>query len=121
MLEAGDHGSTFAGGPLVAAAALAAFDVIDDPELLRRTRELGGRLRSGLEEIDGVSEVRWRGLMLGASLSDGWKAPDLAARLLAEGLVVNPIGAEAIRLLPPLVIGEAEVDEALEKLAAALA
>ena len=114
VLEAGDHGSTFAGGPLVAAAALAAFDVIDDPELLRRTRELGGRLRSSLEEIDGVSEVRGRGLMLGASLSDGWKAPDLAARLLAEGLVVNPIGAETIRLLPPLVIGEAEVDEALE-------
>ena len=114
VLEAGDHGSTFAGGPLVAAAALAVFDVIDDPELLRRTRELGGRLRSGLEGIEGIGEVRGRGLMLGVGLSDGWKAPDLAARLLAEGLVVNPIGAEVIRLLPPLVIGEAEVDEALE-------
>jgi acetylornithine/N-succinyldiaminopimelate aminotransferase len=114
VLEAGDHGSTFAGGPLVAAAALAAFEVIDDPELLRRTRELGGRLRSGLEEIDGIGEVRGRGLMLGATLGDGWRAPDLAARLLAEGLVVNPIGTDTIRLLPPLVIGEAEVDEALE-------
>jgi acetylornithine/N-succinyldiaminopimelate aminotransferase len=114
VLEAGDHGSTFAGGPLVAAAALAAFEVIDDPELLRRTRELGGRLRSGLEEREGIDEVRGRGLMLGATLGDGWKAPDLAARLLAEGLVVNPIGAGTIRLLPPLVIGEAEVDEALE-------
>jgi acetylornithine/N-succinyldiaminopimelate aminotransferase len=114
VLEAGDHGSTFAGGPLVAAAALAAFEVIDDPELLRRTRELGGRLRSGLEEIEEIGEVRGRGLMLGATLGDGWKAPDLAARLLAEGLVVNPIGADTIRMLPPLVIGEAEVDEALE-------
>jgi acetylornithine/N-succinyldiaminopimelate aminotransferase len=114
VLEPGDHGSTFAGGPLVAAAALAAFEVIDDPELLRRTRELGGRLRSGLEGIEGIAEVRGRGLMLGVGLSGEWKAPDLAARLLAEGLVVNPVGAETIRLLPPLVIGEAEVDEALE-------
>lgn len=114
VLEPGDHGSTFAGGPLVAAAALAAFEVIDDPELLRRTRELGGRLRSGLEGIEGLGEVRGRGLMLGATLGDRWKAPDLAARLLVEGLVVNPIGADTIRLLPPLVIGEAEVDEALE-------
>jgi acetylornithine/succinyldiaminopimelate/putrescine aminotransferase len=114
VLEAGDHGSTFAGGPLVAAAALAAFEVIDDPELLRRTRELGGRLRSGLEAIDGIIDVRGRGLMLGVTLSEGWKARDLAARLLAEGLVVNPIGADTIRMLPPLMIGEAEVDEALE-------
>jgi acetylornithine/N-succinyldiaminopimelate aminotransferase len=114
VLEAGDHGSTFAGGPLVAVAALAAFGVIDDPELLRRTRELGGRLRSGLEGIDGIADVRGRGLMLGVTLSDDWKAADLAARLLVEGLVVNAIGAETIRMLPPLVIGEAEVDEALE-------
>ena len=47
VLERGDHGSTFAGGPLIAAASLAAFDVIDDPELLRRVRELGGRLTRG--------------------------------------------------------------------------
>jgi acetylornithine/N-succinyldiaminopimelate aminotransferase len=115
VLEPGDHGSTFAGGPLVAAAALAAFEVIDDPELLRRTRELGGRLRSGLEAIEAIDQVRGRGLMLGVGLAGSeWRAPDLAARLLAEGLVVNPIGAETIRLLPPLVIGEAEVDEALE-------
>ena len=54
VLQPGDHGSTFAGGPLVAAAALAAFEVIDDPELLRRVRELGGRLRDGLEALAGV-------------------------------------------------------------------
>jgi acetylornithine/N-succinyldiaminopimelate aminotransferase len=114
VLEAGDHGSTFAGGPLVAAAALAAFAVIDEPELLRRTRDLGGRLRSGLEGIDGIRDVRGRGLMIGFEVPRQWKAPGLAVRLLAEGLVVNPIGAETIRLLPPLVIGEAEVDEALE-------
>ena len=58
VLERGDHGSTFAGGPLVAAASLAAFGVIDDPELLRRVRELGGRLCDGLARIDTIGEVR---------------------------------------------------------------
>jgi acetylornithine/N-succinyldiaminopimelate aminotransferase len=113
ILGRGDHGSTFAGGPLVAAASLAAFGVIDDPELLRRVRDLGGRLREGLEAIDAVAEVRGRGLMLGARLR-GTDAKEAAARALDDGLIVNPIGSDTLRFLPPLVIGEAEVDEALE-------
>jgi acetylornithine/N-succinyldiaminopimelate aminotransferase len=113
VLEPGDHGSTFAGGPLVAAAALAAFGVIDDPELLRRVRDLGGRLCDGLESIDAIGEVRGRGLMVGARL-EGLGAKDAASRLLAEGLIVNPIGDDTLRFLPPLIIGEAEIDEALE-------
>jgi acetylornithine/N-succinyldiaminopimelate aminotransferase len=113
VLERGDHGSTFAGGPLVAAASLAAFGVLDDRELLRRVRDLGGRLRDGLEHLDAVAEVRGRGLMLGARLKGGG-AKDAAARALAGGLIVNPIGDGTLRLLPPLVIGEAEVDRALE-------
>ena len=113
VLERGDHGSTFAGGPLVAAASLAAFGVIDDPELLRSVRDLGGRLRDGLETIDAIAETRGRGLMVGARL-EGIDAKEAGARLLAEGLIVNPIGEETLRFLPPLVIGEAEVDEALE-------
>jgi acetylornithine/N-succinyldiaminopimelate aminotransferase len=113
VLEQGDHGSTFAGGPLIAAAALAAFGVIDDPELLRRVRELGGRLCDGLEGISAIAEVRGRGLMVGARL-DRIEAEEAAGRLLDQGLIVNPIGADTLRLLPPLIIGEAEVDEALE-------
>jgi acetylornithine/N-succinyldiaminopimelate aminotransferase len=112
VLEAGDHGSTFGGGPLVAAASLAAFDLIDDPELLRRVRELGGRLREGLETIDAIAEVRGRGLMIGARLH-GAEARETASRALAEGLIVNPIGDETLRLLPPLIIEEDEVDQAL--------
>jgi acetylornithine/N-succinyldiaminopimelate aminotransferase len=112
VLERGDHGSTFAGGPLVAAASLAAFDVIDDPELLRCVRELGGRFREGLEAIGSVVEVRGRGLMVGARI-EGTDAKDAASRLLAEGLIANPIGTDTLRFLPPLVIGDAEVDEAL--------
>lgn len=112
VLERGDHGSTFAGGPLIAAASLAAFGVIDDPDLLRRVRDLGGRLTEGLEAIDMISEVRGRGLMIGARL-EGVAASDASSRLLSEGLIVNPIGEDTLRFLPPLMIGEADVDEAL--------
>jgi acetylornithine/N-succinyldiaminopimelate aminotransferase len=112
VLERGDHGSTFAGGPLIAAASLAAFGVLDDPELLRRVRDLGSRLCEGLEDIEAIAEVRGRGLMVGARL-EGVNAKDAASRLLAAGLIVNPIGEDILRFLPPLVIGEAEVDEAL--------
>jgi acetylornithine/succinyldiaminopimelate/putrescine aminotransferase len=120
VLEPGDHGSTFAGGPLVAAAALAAFEVIDQPELLRRVRELGGRLRDALEELSGVAEVRGRGLMVGIGLAGEPDAAVVRDRALAEGLVVNAPNEATIRLLPPLVIGAAEVDRAVEVLGRAL-
>jgi acetylornithine/N-succinyldiaminopimelate aminotransferase len=113
VLVRGDHGSTFGGSPVIAAASLAAFDVLDDPELLRRVRDLGTRFRDGLDGFDAIGEVRGRGLMLGARL-EGADAGEAAARLLDEGLIVNPIGGETLRFLPPVVIGEAEVDEALE-------
>ena len=113
LLERGDHGSTFAGGPLIAAAALAAFDVLDDPELLRRVRDLGTRFSQGLEAIGPVGEVRGRGLMIGARL-EGADASETAERLLDRGLIANAIGDDTLRFLPPLVIGEAEVAEALE-------
>jgi predicted acetylornithine/succinylornithine family transaminase len=114
-LQPGDHGSTFAGGPLVAAAALAAFDVIDDPPLLRGVREQGARLREGLEAMPGVAEVRGRGLMLGVGLPSE-DAAELRDRLLGLGLVVNAPDPGTIRLLPPLNVGVSEVDEGLELL-----
>jgi acetylornithine/N-succinyldiaminopimelate aminotransferase len=112
VLRRGDHGSTFAGGPLVASAALAAFAVIEDPNMLRQVRELGGRLRDGLAALEAVTEVRGRGLMLGARL-EGIEAGGAASRLLDQGLIVNPIGDDTLRFLPPLIIEEREVDEAL--------
>jgi acetylornithine/N-succinyldiaminopimelate aminotransferase len=113
VLEPGDHGSTFAGGPLVAAAALAALEVIDDPDLLRGVRELGGRLCERIEELGAVSETRGRGLMIGVGLAEGVDSGEVRDRLLAEGLVVNAPDSSTLRLLPPLVIGEGDADEAL--------
>jgi acetylornithine/N-succinyldiaminopimelate aminotransferase len=116
VLEPGDHGSTFAGGPLVARAAMAVLEIVDDPSLLRRVRELGARLREGLLELDGVREVRGRGLMLGVGLEEGIDAHALGAELLERGLIVNVPEPGTLRLLPPLVIGDEELSHACDLL-----
>ena len=119
VLEPGDHGSTFAGGPVVAAAALAALELTDDAELLGRVRERGARLAAGLERLPHVLAVRGRGLMLACELDVS--APAVArAALLEERLIVNATGPSTLRLLPPLTIGEDDVDEALRRLTATL-
>ncbi len=115
----GDHGSTFAGGPTVAAAALAALDIIDDPQLLTRVRDLGARLAAGLEELPHVLTVRGRGLVLACDLDIS--APDVVRRaLLEQCLVLNATGPTTIRFLPPLIIDERHADQALERLGTAL-
>jgi acetylornithine/succinyldiaminopimelate/putrescine aminotransferase len=115
----GDHASTFAGGPVVAAAALAALDVTDDPRLLERVRRLGERLIGSLECLPHVTSVRGRGLMLACELD--LPAPEVVRRaLLEQRLIVNATGPTTMRLLPPLTIGEAEVHDALERLRAVL-
>src|SRR5262245_36070920 len=120
VFEPGDHGSTFAGGPVGAAAALAALDVVDDPLLLERVGELGARLAAGLEGLGRVQSVRGRGLMLACELDVS--AFDVVRRaLLEQRLVVNATGPTTVRLLPPLTIGPAEVDEAVGRLGAAIA
>ncbi|HXA55097.1 MAG TPA: acetylornithine/succinylornithine family transaminase [Solirubrobacteraceae bacterium] len=115
----GDHGSTFAGGPVICAAAIAALDITDDPALLARVRELGLRLAAGLEALPHVRSVRGRGLMLACELDIS--APEVARRaLLEQRLLVNATGPTTVRLLPPLIVTEADVDDALARLGAAL-
>jgi len=113
VLEPGDHGSTFAGGPVATAAALAVLEVVDDPALLRRVRELGSELRSGLEALDGVRETRGRGLMVGVGLEPGIDAAAVGADLLRRGLVVNVPAPSTLRLLPPLLVECSHLERAV--------
>ena len=100
-----------------------ALEICSDPELLARVRELGERLRAGLSELPGVAEVRGRGLMVGFDLdSDGADAPEIARRaLLEQRLVVNATGPRTIRLEPPLIVTEDQIDAAVERLGELLA
>jgi acetylornithine/N-succinyldiaminopimelate aminotransferase len=116
----GDHGSTFAGGPVPCAAALAVLDVVEDPALLARVRALGERLAEGLAALPGVVAVRGRGLMLACDFADGG-APELVRRaLIDQRLVVNATGPATLRLLPPLTIADEHVDDVLQRLRALL-
>jgi acetylornithine/N-succinyldiaminopimelate aminotransferase len=119
VLVPGDHGSTFAGGPVICAAALAALDIVEDPALLERVQELAARLAAGLEQLPHVLAVRGRGLMLACELDV--PAPELVRRLLLEQrLLTNATGPTTLRLLPPLILADGELDDAVGRLRAAL-
>jgi acetylornithine/N-succinyldiaminopimelate aminotransferase len=115
----GDHGSTFAGGPVVCAAALVALELSSEAKLLARVREQGERFAAALGELPHVLAVRGRGLMLACELDI--PAPELVRRLLLEQrLVANATGPTTLRLLPPLILSPGECDDALVRLQTAL-
>jgi acetylornithine/succinyldiaminopimelate/putrescine aminotransferase len=115
VLQPGDHGSTFAGGPVIASAALAALRICS--ELSERVGALGERLAAGLAALPFVREVRGRGLMLAIDVDESFEAPELARRaLLEQRLVVNATGPATLRLEPPLVVTDDEIDEAVDRL-----
>jgi acetylornithine/N-succinyldiaminopimelate aminotransferase len=119
VFQPGDHGSTFAGGPVVASAALVALEICSDAALLARVGELGERLAAGVASLPFVTEVRGRGLLLGFDLVPGVSGPELARRaLLEQRLVVNATGPATVRLEPPLIVSEGEIDDALARLRA---
>src|SRR5579872_413031 len=115
----GDHGSTFGGQPLAAAAARATLAVMEAEDVCGRARHAGSRLRRGLLGLPGVVGVRGEGLLLGAAL-EAPRAREVTAAALTGGLVVNAPRPDTIRLAPPLLVSDAEVDEGLGILAAAL-
>ncbi len=116
VFEPGDHGSTFAGGPVASAAALVALEICSDEKLLARVRALGERLMASLEALPQLEGVRGRGLMVGFDLREG-SAPELARRALLERrLVIGATGPRTIRLEPPLIVSQDEVDQALSRL-----
>lgn len=120
VLEPGDHGSTFAGGPLASVAALAVLEIVDDAPLLRQVREQGAKLRDALLALDGVVEIRGRGLMLGVGLGHGIEAAAVGADLLERGLIVNVPESGTLRLLPPLTVDSDQVERAVATIEAAL-
>jgi predicted acetylornithine/succinylornithine family transaminase len=114
----GDHGSTFGGNPVAAAAACAVVEAIDDA-LLENVLGRGAQLEAGLAELSGVLEVRGRGLLLAGVLDRD--AGQVVDECRGRGLLVLTAGPDVLRLLPPLVVSEAEVAEALAVLREVLA
>jgi len=106
--QKGDHGSTFAGGPLICAAALAAIQVIKDERLVERSEEMGAYLKSQLAKL-APREVRGLGLLVGVDLDADCKT--LVEKALAKGVLLNSTGEHTLRFIPPLVVGKEEIDK----------
>ncbi|HEX8094815.1 acetylornithine transaminase [Jatrophihabitans sp.] len=121
LFTPGAHGSTFGGNPVSCAAALAVLDTIEGDGLLEHVRRCGAVLEAGLRQLDSplIRQVRGSGLWYAVVLtSDCAAAIERAAR--ERGLLVNPVRPNVLRLAPPLIVSESEIDEALHALRAAL-
>lgn len=121
--QPGDHASTFGGTPIATAAGFAACSILLDDDFLAGVRETGEYFRAQLRELGEkhpgmIKEVRGMGLMIGCELAGSSKAA--AAELLKQGVLINSIGEHVLRLVPPLVISKAEIDEFIPQLEAAL-
>lgn len=111
-LGVGDHATTFGGGPVQAAAALATLDVIEKEGLVDNARLMGDALIKELEGIFGVTcQVRGKGLLIGVEL-DRELAYEVASGCIERGLLVNDATASVVRLTPPLVVGPGEIERA---------
>jgi acetylornithine/succinyldiaminopimelate/putrescine aminotransferase len=112
----GDHGSTFGGQPLALAAARATLAVMEAEDVCARATSAGARLTTGLAGLPGVVSVRGAGLLLAAQLSQP-SAKEVSAAALSHGLLVNAVRPDAVRVAPPLLVTDDEIDAALAILA----
>jgi acetylornithine/N-succinyldiaminopimelate aminotransferase len=103
LLAAGQHGTTFGGNPVATAAALATLHAIESQRVLANVAAVGEHLRAGLATMEGVTEVRGEGLLIGFDL-DADVAPAVVTAGLEAGFIVNSPGPRTIRLAPPLVL-----------------
>ncbi|MCP5152040.1 MAG: acetylornithine transaminase [Chromatiales bacterium] len=117
-LKPGMHGSTFGGNPLACAAAIAVIETMERDGLVEHAHKMGERLRAGLARalagLNCVVDIRGKGLMIGIELDRG--CGELVGKAMEKGLLMNVTADRVIRLLPPLVIDEAEVDQVVETL-----
>ncbi|KQZ74825.1 acetylornithine transaminase [Nocardioides sp. Root151] len=112
LLEPGNHGTTFGGNPVATAAALAVLHTIEADDLLTRVAAVGDKLSAGLAADPRVTEVRGSGLLIGLTLSSESSAAVTAAAL-EQGFIINNPTPDRIRLAPPLVLTDADVDSFL--------
>ncbi|EGQ8107013.1 aspartate aminotransferase family protein [Vibrio parahaemolyticus] len=126
-LKVGTHGSTYGGNPLACAVAEAVVNEVTKPEVLAGVLEREALFRAGLEKINAkynlFSEVRGKGLLLGAALNEEWqgRARDVLVAAGKQGLLVLVAGANVVRFTPSLVIKQQEIEEGLAKLDKAIA
>ena len=120
VFKPGDHGSTYSGTALATAAARATMQLMIDMDAPAVVQQKGQELSAKLRTIEGVVDVRGRGLLLAAELSSEFDAKKVASELLAKGLVVNGVTSHALRLAPPFTVSSAEIDEAIEIMKAVL-
>ncbi len=122
--QRGSHASTFGGNPLASRAGAVVLDVIDDEDLLKNAAQRGRQLRQGLhklaEEFDCITDVRGMGLLVGAQCIDKQHATDLVALARRQGLLINSAGGDTLRFVPPLVVTDDDVEDALHRLRQAL-
>jgi acetylornithine/N-succinyldiaminopimelate aminotransferase len=118
--EPGDHATTYGGQPLAAAAARAVLATMEDLDAPALAAKAGERLMRALAGLPGVAAVRGLGLLIAAELADGHDAKAVATACLDAGLIVNAVTPTALRLAPPLVITDAEIDEAVSLLGGVL-
>ncbi|HYD79742.1 MAG TPA: acetylornithine/succinylornithine family transaminase [Paucimonas sp.] len=116
----GSHGTTYGGNPLATAVALKVFQTINTPEFLARVRQAADNLTGKLQAIAAdysqvFAEVRGRGLMIGMTLTEAYrgKAKDITKAAEAQGLMLLIAGPDVVRLLPALVVTDAQIDEAI--------
>lgn len=109
MLGKGQHGTTFGGNPLAAAAALATLDAIRDRDLLTHVKAMGQWIKDTVGALPGVAEVRGDGLLLGIRLEAEISA-DVAAAGLKAGFIINPPSPDTIRLAPSLTLSQEEAE-----------
>lgn len=109
LFDPGNHGTTFGGNPVAAAAALAVLDVIGESGFLARVTEAGGRLRAAAAADARVVETRGAGLLVGLTLAEP-KSAEVVTAAQDAGFIVNGATPERVRMAPPLVLTDADID-----------